>query len=563
MKKILHCVIVWCCLYPFSPLWAQGKYWVFFTDKDDSQFDPYAFFDAKVIERRQQQGIPLVEFSDVPVNTEYIRSVAAYCDSVSYASRWFNALACYASPEQIKRVSALPFVAAIEEMQAYEATLTSFDPESLSPGGRNLLQAQTARMQREAFSRRGFTGKGIRVALIDAGFSGFDKSEALQHVIQQKRLIATYDFVKRDAYVFRGHVHGTMVASCVAGMADTIPIGLAPDAELLLARTEKALSEKLREEENWVAAMEWAEQHGADIINSSLGYTRRRYFQETMDGSGLVSRAATLASRKGIIVVISAGNEGNDAWKTICAPGDADSILTVGGINPWTGIHASWSSYGPSADKRLKPNVSAYGYAVVSGRSSLEITSGTSFASPLVAGFAACLKQMNPALTPASAYEALQQSSDLYPYYDYVHGYGVPQASFFFREKPDSIAEPTVEIVREKGMLHVRILPSFFSIAEPSVFMPEDPLAEEETDLLDFRPSRHLPDESLNFSEGYCYRAFPGYLFLHVENKEAYLEYYEVYSVHQTEVVQLSADRFPKGSRLRVHYKGYTLQLDF
>ena len=168
-------------------------------------------------------------------------------------------------------------------------------------------------------------------------------------------------------------------------------MGLATGANFLLAITEVS-SEPFSEEENWLAAVEWAYKNGADIISSSLGYTNNRYFTKDMDGKkSFVVKAASLAARKGMLVINAAGNDGDSEWKVISTPADADSILTIGGVSPETNLHINFSSYGPTADGRMKPNVSAFGEAVVANtKGNVEIAFGTSFATPLVAGFAAC-----------------------------------------------------------------------------------------------------------------------------------------------------------------------------
>ncbi|MEY4866455.1 MAG: hypothetical protein RLY64_709, partial [Bacteroidota bacterium] len=205
--------------------------------------------------------------------------------------------------------------------------------------------------------------------------------------------------------------------------------GLAQDAEFLLAKTENR-KERFEEEKNWLAMLEWAHQQGADIISSSLGYTTQRYEPWMMDGkTTFISRTATMAARKGILVVTAAGNEAESKWHYIAAPGDADSVLTVGGIDPKTGIHSSFSSYGPTADGRLKPNVCAYGTTLAAKPGGHYVPSdGTSFATPLVAGFAACLWQKHPEWSNMQLLHAIENASDLQPYFDYHHGFGVPQA---------------------------------------------------------------------------------------------------------------------------------------
>jgi hypothetical protein len=167
----------------------------------------------------------------------------------------------------------------------------------------------------------------------------------------------------------------------------------------------------------------------------------------------LVSKAAKMAVRKGILVVSAAGNEGSGKWKFISTPADADSVLSVGGIDPSTGIHTSFSSYGPTADLRLKPNVSAYGHVFAANEKDMEKTQGTSFSCPLISGFAACAWQSKKQLTNMQLFNEIQQSATLYPYFDYAHGYGVPQASYFITA-PTKEVEPTFSVSKnEAGLL--------------------------------------------------------------------------------------------------------------
>jgi serine protease AprX len=311
------------------------------------------------------------------------------------------------------------------------------------------------------------------------------------------------------------------VLSCVAGRIEGIQIGLAIDAEFLLARTE-TWTEFFSEEEQWLAAAEWADKNGAHIINSSLGYTYHRYFPEQMNGKkSLVSRAANMAARKGILVVNSAGNEGDGKWKIIGTPADADSVLSIGGISPWTGFHTGFSSFGPTSDKRMKPNVTAYGHVIGAGPGGLSQTQGTSFSGPLTAGFAACAKQARPNMTNMQLFKEIEKSADLYPYFDYAHGYGVPQASYFFRkntmeEKPERL----VEIEDANGKLNIKILDVVqFSLNEDS----DTSLREASNEAIE---TEIVEDESK--TEDTYYLKWPDYVFYHIENSKGYLDKYWV-----------------------------------
>ncbi|MFM9983891.1 MAG: S8 family serine peptidase [Flavobacteriales bacterium] len=442
-------------------LQAQERYWVFLKDKAGTQFNPYEYFDIKAIERRLNEGLSLCDSTDFPLNELYVMAIKNETDSICGVSRWFNAIACVASPMQMKSVGKLPCVKEVVPMEFGFDLPASIDtiPTMNEAYEKAILRQQTEVMKNSRLRSAGYTGKGVRIAIFDAGFNGLIEDEAFQHIIANGRIKATYDFVRDRKFVFGHHTHGTNVLSCIAGLNDGTPMGCATDAEFVLARTEQAYKEARIEEENWVESLEWADKTGADIINSSLGYTRQFYFTQDMNGRrSMISRAASMAVSKGILVVNSAGNEGDKKWEVIAAPADADSILTIGGIDPWSGIHADFSSYGPTADNRLKPNLCAFGYAITADHNRTTINSGTSFSSPLVAGFAACIKQMHPEWRVKQVMAELQKSGSLYPYYDYAHGYGIPQADYFMPfDSTASVDQSAISFEYEPEMNRIRI----------------------------------------------------------------------------------------------------------
>ncbi len=293
-----------------------------------------------------------------------------------------------------------------------------------------LKEAQIKYLQGDQFAQKGITGRGIRIAVLDGGFPGTNTHPALKHLIDRKQIIATWNFVKNKEDVFNGVAHGTEVLSCIAGIDDGKPLGLAPDAEFLLALTEE-MGEPLKEEENFAKAVDWAIEHGANIIQSSLGYTYQRYFTTDLDGKhSICAQAAARAARKGVLIVNCMGNEGMSKWKTMVTPADADSILSVGAIDPLTGLVAGFSSVGPTADNRIKPNVCAPGIVItVNPSGGTHEMSGTSFSAPLITGFAACTWQLNPTLSAHEILLLVEKAGHLYPYYDYSHGFGIPMAS--------------------------------------------------------------------------------------------------------------------------------------
>ncbi|MBR3958920.1 MAG: S8 family serine peptidase [Bacteroidales bacterium] len=437
-----------------NALYAQSAYWVMLTDKAGTTFDPYSYFDSKAIERYRLNNADLYDISNYPLNESYVHQIDAIVSSdrseqgssewnkteVFGQSRWFNAVAVTATPDQIAAIQQLPFV---KEVVAIGNNLQlASRKEMFSPAEAEMPKHtdQLLRMQGDKFTDMGIDGTGVRIAVFDGGFHGVDTHKAFKHLRDNKRIIATWDFTKKQENVYDNHTHGTMVLSCIAGKMDDRLLGLATGATFMLAKTEVD-PEPYKEEVWWTQAAEWADKNGADIINSSLGYTKDRHYTWQMDGRSLVSRAANIAARKGILVCNSAGNSGDDTnWKIIGAPADADSILSVGGINPslTNYSHISFSSYGPTADGRLKPNVCNFGYAECADAyndTATTFAAGTSFSSPLTTGFCACalqlFRQRGYGTGAMQMKSYVEQSADLYPYYDYALGYGVPQASFF------------------------------------------------------------------------------------------------------------------------------------
>jgi serine protease AprX len=535
----------------YSVSFAQDKVWVFFNQKSEAGFNPYTYFDQKAIDRRQKLGIPLNHYTDLPVTSSFVKSVEDISGNKKAVSRWFNAMCCYATDDQKKDIQDLPFVSAVKTVTigskycagiSEDTTAGKFNPDEDEVA---FLQAQTQRMGSKVFDKHNIHGKGVRVAIFDVGFKSYKTNPAFQHVRDNNRIIKTFNFVKNKEDVENGGTHGTFVMSCVGGVVDGQPIGLATESEFLLARTE-TWTEFYSEEENWLAAAEWADKNGADVINSSLGYTFHRYFREDMDGeTSLVAKAANMAASKGILVVNSAGNEGSDMWKNIGTPADADSVLSIGGINPTTGIHTRFSSFGPTWDRRLKPNVTAYGHVIGSGPKGISETQGTSFSGPLVAGFAACAIQTRPGYSNMKIFDEIQKSADLYPYFDYAHGYGVPQASYFF--KMPVMPAPTFVIDVDNTSIHIELKEN---------------------------KKNGLVADNNKISDRYI--TWPDYVFYHIENKKGYLDKYFVVNPEGSKGIfdsdELSTigsgttssspfvilkSEYAKPFTIRVFYKGY------
>ena len=468
-------------------LQAQNHYWVILTDKAGTSFDPYSYFDAKAIERYKLNNADLYDISNYPLNENDVTQIKAIVENGSSntsefkiqnselfgQSRWFNAVAVTATADQIETIKHLPFVKEVVmlENNMHLAKVKDSKPIDLTGLFSEGSPAdQLIRMGRDDFRNAGINGKGVRIAVFDGGFPQVNTHKAFKHLRDEGRIIKTWNFPNKKENVYGWNSHGLMTLSCIAGIHRyegtdgevRVDIGMATGAEFLLARTEVE-AEPFKEEVWWQMAVEWADQNGAQIISSSLGYGKDRYYTKDMNGQSYVAKAGNMAARRGILVCNSAGNEGSDnTWRTIITPSDADSVLCVGGISNSLSKyeHISFSSYGPSADGRQKPNVVAFGHAYTANTGSsndkYHFVDGTSFSCPLVAGFAACALQAKPDLTAMQLFHEIEKSADLYPYCDYTFGYGVPQANYFTGNRKE--VKPTFKLEKTDGGI-VRIIP--------------------------------------------------------------------------------------------------------
>jgi len=398
--------------------------------------------------RERAQVSPLVDYRDIPVHRAYLDTLEAHGFAVRAVSRWLNRVALRVPGRELLALAGLPFARRVVPV---EWLRRSPEPSSPSPvpvraplGGSEygLSFAQLAQLGIPAVHSVGYTGSGVLVCVLDDGFNYYDRHEALREIRVGPG--HTRDFVDGDTTVTDtlapfGLRHGTWTLAVIGGAKPGSYLGAAYGAEFALARVEADAFERRVEMTYWGMGAEWADSLGADVISSSLGYSRfddpdSDYTYRDMDGHTTdVSRFAEIAASKGILVVNAAGNEGGTTWRHVIAPADVngDSLIAVGAVDA-AGTIGRFSSVGPSADGRIKPDLVARGVdnplPAVDGDPHGYITnSGTSFAAPLVAGLAACLIGARPTWTPETVIRALRSTASRAGDPDTVYGYGIPE----------------------------------------------------------------------------------------------------------------------------------------
>jgi serine protease AprX len=427
---------------------GQNRYAIHYKYKPQDFFtleEPFLFLSSKAIERRDRHGIAL-DSLDLPVSQKYIDQVGPLVKQVLYHSNWLNASIVIAEQEIIEEIKGFDFVdhvvlaapGYVPEGKISNRVNGKSGINKNSKGKTNTLEApfdyQNSLLGIHEMHEEGFRGKGVTIAVFDAGFPGVDQIPGFSHLFENNQLLGTKDFVHVwNKNVYSKNQHGTNVLSLLASDDPELLLSGAPEADYILCITEEVSTEYRIEEYNWVKAAEFADSLGVDIINSSLGYwdfddESMNYSIEDLNGeSALVSKGASLAGNKGILVVTSAGNYGNRGSSSITAPADAKGILSVGATNV-SMERASFSSQGPTVDGRIKPEVSTFGEQVWLLRSSgnLGRASGTSFSSPQIAALAAGLWQARPEWTKDELIGRILESSSLSALPDNSLGYGIP-----------------------------------------------------------------------------------------------------------------------------------------
>jgi serine protease AprX len=441
------------------------RFMVTFSDKSGTPFqvsNPSAFLSERAIARRVKFNIAVIE-EDLPVSPAYLDSLSARGIRLLGTSRWFNAalIETYDSATAIALLG-LPYVVAVDLLYIDQGIKkkTSVDPRSgiksmtthqmireitapsaLAAGAMQHTSgfsygpafAQANLIGASYLHQMGFTGDSLQIAVLDAGFTLTDVMDAFDSLRTTNRILSTKNFVDPNQTVYSSHFHGTYVLSVMAANQPGVIVGTAPHASYHLLLTEDIASEYPVEEFYWAQGAEYADSIGADMINSSLGYTTfyhpalNHQFSD-MDGQTTLStRAATMASRRGMLVMASAGNGGGSSWYIVGSPADADSILTVGAVDV-AGQYAPFSSTGKSWDGRVKPDVVATGWNTVIANpwGGTFHGNGTSFSSPVLAGAVACLWQANPGMSNHQIMDAVKRSAHQFLFPDTLMGYGIP-----------------------------------------------------------------------------------------------------------------------------------------
>ena len=417
-------------------------YRLYLTDKKGTHFsleDPSQYLSSRAIQRRINQRIA-IDSTDLPVSIPYLAALKQYGIEIVGKSKWNNTVLVRLSSEKKTKIfRELPFVKGFKKVfeapdSVKESVRSRFHKElsqwHAMSNDYGTTEKQIKNLNGINLHNQGYRGDGKMIAVFDGGFMNVDRISAFHDI----NMVGYADFVyPKSSNIFQEMEHGTMVLSVLAINSPSYYVGTAPNASYVLVRCEDDRTESPAEEDYWTEAAEYADSLGVDVINSSLGYHEfddktMNYSYDDQDGhTAMISRTASMLADKGIVLVNSAGNEGMGTWKKINFPADADNILTVGAIND-KGVNAPFSSIGPTADGRIKPDVMAYGspVSVISGRGTIINDIGTSFSAPLVAGMVACLWEALPDFTAKQIIELVKESSNRYSNPNNIYGYGVP-----------------------------------------------------------------------------------------------------------------------------------------
>ena len=467
-KSILLIVSLFFITSLFAQQSGSEMYVVNFTDKGvtkNAKINASTYLSEKSVERRLKQKISFDQ-ADIPLNEQYVKEVSKSGAKILTRSRWFNAVVIEADNQAVINISTLPFISSVKPINSLAKQKSPsisqkpfFESETVSPWINEIKKQvksdaysygtafnQINQLKGQSLHNMGFSGQGMTIAVIDAGFNSVDKMTCFDSLRANHQILGTRDFAQpgNNVYATTMSSHGTMVLSCMAANTSGQMVGTAPKANYWLLRSEVAASESIIEEYYWVNAAEFADSVGADLINSSLGYTTfddpaSNHTYADMNGkTTVVTKGAEIAAQKGILVVNSAGNGGSatSTWKYIGAPADGDSVFTIGAVDA-AGKRAYFSSLGPTYDRRIKPTVAAQGLGAAvftpGGDANpggvLSTASGTSFSSPIICGITACLWQAMPDRSNMQIIESIKATGSQASQPDTLLGWGIPDFS--------------------------------------------------------------------------------------------------------------------------------------
>ena len=448
MKRLFFSV--WLSLYSlaaFSQNESALYFWIKFKDKQHSPYslnNPLQFLSQQSLTRRSIQGLA-PDSSDLPVSPAYVDSIAPYVTRVVHHLKWFNMVVAEindtSSIDVIRHFSFVDSVApiinypykALNVANKLEGPATPVDQQIIYPDVHGIAYHQLNMMNGDLLHQLGYRGQGVIISMMDDGCGGVDTLHAFDSV--RPRILDTWDFANPLKTVYNdpsSDGHGAETFSCIAGNVPYQYIGSAPDASFTLYHTEDFIPEWVMEEYNWAAAAERADSVGAQIYSTSLGYTTfddnagNPAFADLNGNKTMITQAANTAASKGILVFNSVGNDGSDAWHYMCAPADGDSVIAIGAVDSAKNV-AGFSSHGPNAAGRIKPDLCAQGVlSAVIYNGFPSYNNGTSFSCPTLAGCAACLWQAFPTKTAQEIKDAIMISADHFWTPDNNHGYGIP-----------------------------------------------------------------------------------------------------------------------------------------
>ena len=431
---------------------ATNIYWVQFTDKEGSPYsidNPEAYLSPRALQRRANLNIAIDEY-DLPVNPHYLQAVADCGAEIINPSKWLNGVSVHVTdPSVIEAINALDCVMTVRncpnDLKAQEQKerwlANEMKPAAstrFSKGFYGGAEDQVKQLNVDVLHDMGFDGTGVIIAVLDGGFEGAENTSCFDNMREEGRLLGTRDFVYGSNSVYTQSTHGTSCLSTMGAYDPNNMVGTAYKASYYLIHTEDGDSENIIEEYNWVSGAEYADSLGVDVCSTSLGYITFDMSQwdhpyQHYDGkTAPMSIGAEIAASRGMICMNAAGNEG-DGNCTLGIPADAEHIVTVGAVNA-AGDRASFSSVGPTYDGRIKPDVMAMGEGtyVASGYGSwwpYYNGNGTSFATPVLAGAVACLRQARPYSSVQEICDALRACGNRADNPDSKYGYGIPDFS--------------------------------------------------------------------------------------------------------------------------------------